>query len=73
MPVLLSEDRLTSVLTNAEPHFYRKTGRSVYIASSWHILMKGAVILAAVGDLDAALRAQKMAQNLIDQHRPGAE
>ena len=41
-------------------------------ASSWHILMKGAIILAAVGDLDAALRAQKMARTLIEQHRPPA-
>ena len=39
-------------------------------ASSWHILMKGAIILAAVGDLDAALRARKMARALIDDHRP---
>ena len=39
-------------------------------ASSWHILMKGAIILAAVGDLDAALRARKMARALIEQHRP---
>jgi AcrR family transcriptional regulator len=39
-------------------------------ASSWHILMKGAIILAAVGDLDAALRAQKMARLLVEQHRP---
>jgi AcrR family transcriptional regulator len=38
-------------------------------ASSWHILMKGAIILAAVGDLDAALRAQRMAHTLIEQHR----
>ncbi len=42
-------------------------------ASSWHILMKGAIILAAVGDLEAAHRAQKMARNLIEQHRPAAE
>ncbi|OBH55394.1 TetR/AcrR family transcriptional regulator [Mycobacterium sp. E2479] len=39
-------------------------------ASSWHILMKGAIILAAVGDPDAALRARKMARALIDEHRP---
>jgi AcrR family transcriptional regulator len=39
-------------------------------ASSWHILMKGAIILAAVGDLNAALRARKMARALIDEHRP---
>jgi len=39
-------------------------------ASSWHILMKGAIILAAVGDMEAARRAQKMARNLIEEHRP---
>ena len=39
-------------------------------ASSWHILMKGAIVLAAVGDLDSALRAKKMARGLIDEHRP---
>jgi AcrR family transcriptional regulator len=41
-------------------------------AWSWHILMKGAIILAAVGDPDAAHRAQKMARGLIVQHRPAA-
>jgi AcrR family transcriptional regulator len=39
-------------------------------ASSWHILMKGAMILAAVGDLDAARRARRMGVALIDEHRP---
>lgn len=39
-------------------------------ASSWHILMKGAIILAAVGDLDAAQRARRMATSLIEEHRP---
>ena len=39
-------------------------------ASSWHILMKGAIILAAVGDLDAAVRAREMACALIERHRP---
>ena len=39
-------------------------------ASSWHILMKGAIILAAVGDLDAALRAREMGCALIERHRP---
>lgn len=39
-------------------------------AWSWHILMKGAIILAAVGDPDAARRAQKMGRALIEQHRP---
>jgi AcrR family transcriptional regulator len=41
-------------------------------ASSWHILMKGAMVLAAVGDLEAALRAQKMARIIIEEHRPDA-
>jgi AcrR family transcriptional regulator len=41
-------------------------------ASSWHILMKGAIILAAVGELDAAVRARRMACTLIEQHRPVA-
>lgn len=31
--------------------------------------MKGAIILAAVGDPDSARRAQRMAQVLIEQHR----
>ncbi len=41
-------------------------------ASSWQILMKGAIVLADVGDLDAALRARRMACALIEQHRPVA-
>ncbi|OBK27956.1 TetR family transcriptional regulator [Mycobacterium asiaticum] len=39
-------------------------------ASSWHILMKGAMILAAVGDMNAAQHAKEMARSLIEQHRP---
>lgn len=39
-------------------------------ASSLHLLMKGAIIMAAVGDLDAAQRARRMAGALIDEHRP---
>ncbi len=39
-------------------------------ARSWQILMKGAIMLAAVGDTDAALRSRNMAVGLIDQHRP---
>ncbi|MEU1147525.1 TetR/AcrR family transcriptional regulator [Streptomyces sp. NPDC005863] len=38
-------------------------------ARSWHILMKGSIISAAEGDVDAALRAWKMASTLIAQHR----
>lgn len=39
-------------------------------ASSWHILMKGAIVLAAVGDCEAAQRARRMAIGLIEEHRP---
>ncbi|MEB3983172.1 TetR/AcrR family transcriptional regulator [Mycobacterium sp. 663a-19] len=42
-------------------------------AWSWHILMKGAIILAAVGDPEAARRAQKMARTLIEEHRPALD
>lgn len=42
-------------------------------ASSWHILMKGAIVLAAVGDRDAALRAKTMAGTLIEAHRPSPD
>jgi AcrR family transcriptional regulator len=38
-------------------------------AHSWHILMKGSIIAAAEGDVDAARRAQSMARRLIDDHR----
>jgi AcrR family transcriptional regulator len=41
-------------------------------ARSWHILMKGSIVAAAEGDLDAARRAQNMARVLIEQHRPQA-
>ena len=38
-------------------------------ARSWHILMKGSIVSAAEGDLEAAHRAQSMARQLIDQYR----
>ncbi|WP_328988854.1 TetR/AcrR family transcriptional regulator [Kribbella sp. NBC_01245] len=38
-------------------------------ARSWHILMKGSIVSAAEGDTEAAMRAQAMAANLIDQFR----
>jgi AcrR family transcriptional regulator len=38
-------------------------------ARSWHILMKGSIISAIEGDVDAAERAQAMAASLIEQHR----
>ena len=41
-------------------------------ARSWHILMKGSIISATEGDLDAAKRAQAMARDLIARHQPAA-
>ena len=38
-------------------------------AHSWHILMKGSIVAAAEGDVNAAQRAQSMARLLIDAHR----
>lgn len=37
-------------------------------ARSWHILMKGSIISATEGDLDAAKRAKAMAGSLIQRH-----
>lgn len=43
-------------------------------ASSWHILMKGSIISAVEGDTEAAMRAQRMARDLIARHtRPSIE
>jgi AcrR family transcriptional regulator len=39
-------------------------------ARSWHILMKGSIISANEGDLEAANLAKAMARRLIDEHRP---
>jgi AcrR family transcriptional regulator len=36
---------------------------------SWAILMKGSIVAAAEGDVEAAHRAQRMARLLLDQHR----
>ena len=41
-------------------------------ARSWHILMKGSIVQAAEGDLDAAPRAQCLARLLIAEHREEA-
>lgn len=38
-------------------------------ARSWQILMKGSIIAALEGDIDAGLRARSMAATLIEQHR----
>jgi len=42
-------------------------------ARSWHILMKGSIIAAAEGDLQAARRAQAMGRSVIERHRPPAD
>jgi AcrR family transcriptional regulator len=39
-------------------------------ARCWHVLMKGSIISAAEGDLQAAGRAQSMGHALIERHRP---
>jgi AcrR family transcriptional regulator len=41
-------------------------------ARSWHILMKGAIVMAAAGDREAARRAQEMARLLIAEYRRGS-
>jgi AcrR family transcriptional regulator len=40
-------------------------------ARSWHILMKGSIVQAAEGDVDAARRAQALGRSLIIDHRGG--
>src|SRR5215210_4391613 len=37
-------------------------------ARSWHILMKGSIVAASEGDLDAAQRGKAMARTLLEQH-----
>jgi hypothetical protein len=39
------------------------------LARSWHILMKGSIVSAAEGDLEAAQLARAMARCLIQVHR----
>lgn len=50
----------------AEEAGLRKPGS---FARSWHILMKGSIISAAEGDVDAAKRAKALGRLLIAQHR----
>jgi AcrR family transcriptional regulator len=38
---------------------------------SWHILMKGSIVAAAEGDVEAAQRAKAMARLLLAEYRPG--
>jgi AcrR family transcriptional regulator len=40
------------------------------VAKSFHILMKGSIVQAGEGDVDAAKRAQAMAVDLIERYRP---
>lgn len=42
-------------------------------ARSWHILMKGSIISAAEGDVEAARRAKELGRMLIERHRPASE
>lgn len=43
--------------------------RTEDFSRSWHILMKGSIISAAEGDLEAGQRARQLAGWLIDHHR----
>jgi AcrR family transcriptional regulator len=40
-------------------------------AHSWHILMKGSIVAAAEGDVEAAQRAKSMGRLLVEQHSAG--
>jgi AcrR family transcriptional regulator len=42
---------------------------SARFAAQWHILMKGAIVAAAEGDLQAARRSKSMARLLIEEYR----
>ncbi|HEX5192102.1 MAG TPA: helix-turn-helix domain-containing protein [Solirubrobacteraceae bacterium] len=54
-------------------HFLEGLARQAGIADAenfareWHILMKGAIVAAAEGDQDAALRAKRVAAGLLEQ------
>ncbi len=39
------------------------------LARQWHILMKGSIVSAAEGDVDAARRAKEIAQLVLEQYR----
>ena len=60
------ENIRTVVRTLADEAGLRDTAE---FARSWHILMKGSIVQAAEGDVDAAQRAQAMARLLIEQYR----
>lgn len=56
----------TIVRTLAEEAGFREPEA---FAHSWHILMKGSIVAAAEGDVEAGRRAQAMARSLIEQYR----
>jgi AcrR family transcriptional regulator len=60
------ENIRTVVRTLAEEAGLRDTEQ---FARSWHILMKGSIVQAAEGDVDAAQRAKAMARLLVEQYR----
>jgi hypothetical protein len=39
-------------------------------ACDWHILMKGSIVAAAEGDLDAAKRARRVGERLLAERAP---
>jgi AcrR family transcriptional regulator len=41
-------------------------------AHSWHILMKGSIVAACEGDIQAAERARAMGEDLLDKHLPAS-
>jgi len=44
--------------------------RADNFARQWHILMKGSIVAAAEGDVDAARRAQEVARAYLELHLP---
>ena len=56
-------------LDRPRPRRGSRPSRPGSFAHSWHILMKGSIIAAAEGDVDAAQRARSMARLLIAEYR----
>jgi hypothetical protein len=68
-PRLPLRPRSHRTITVDQPVEKRELVRAPARTLSWHILMKGAIIQAAEGDLDAAKRSQTMGKLLIDHPR----
>ncbi len=66
-----SIDYLTNIRTIVK-QFADEAGMrdTANFAWSWHILMKGSIVSASEGDLDAAKRAKAMGARLIAEHMP---